>query len=307
MAVAAAAPKEMHLLFGELILARARAPAPIAVTDGPMADRSRSAALNKVGVQNGVAMYDAEKVNGVATGTAGFRWFSRKWASGYCVETNGPTDCSRDAFGSFGLQPHQLHNWSVAWSACRSFCLGCARCQYITVSLKFADCSWYAQCDLDQLKSKPVGFRSRRVRLAVPPALPQPQAPWTTGPYQQARASTSIRVYTYDFERAWSSRNRIGLPNSMQPFGPEIDEFGTTAASAPSYTTAVLALAAALRTSKPEEATLFFLPSPSGVVPQVDNGWCSRPHSMFSEYWKGTTDYFLRRGGHDHVTPRAQL
>ena len=32
-----------------LLLAWARAPAPIAVTDGPMADRSRSAALEKVG------------------------------------------------------------------------------------------------------------------------------------------------------------------------------------------------------------------------------------------------------------------
>ena len=263
-------PPPLHATYGP----HARAPSP-AVTDGPKKNRSR--------------------------------WFPRKWADGYCGETDGPTDCSRDAFGSIGLQPHQLQNWSVAWSVCRSFCLGCARCQYIAVSRRFSDCSWYAQCDLDQLKSTPVGFRSRRVRLSVPPALPQPQAAWTTEPYQQARASTNIRVCTYDFERAWSSRNRIGLPNSMQPFGPEIDEFGTTAASGPTYTTAVLALAAALRTSQPEEATLFFLPSPSGVTPQVDDGWCSRPHSMFSKHWKGTTDYFRRRGGHDHVTaPRAQ-
>eukprot|EP00964_Phaeocystis_antarctica_P114653 scaffold78605_cov124-Phaeocystis_antarctica.AAC.1 len=42
----------MQLLYA-LLLAWARARAPIAVTDGPMADRSRPAALEKVGVQNG--------------------------------------------------------------------------------------------------------------------------------------------------------------------------------------------------------------------------------------------------------------
>ena len=35
-----------------------------------MADRSRPAALEKVGVQNGVSLHDAEKVDGVATGVA---------------------------------------------------------------------------------------------------------------------------------------------------------------------------------------------------------------------------------------------
>ena len=47
-----------------LLLARARARAPIAVTDGLMADRSQPAALLKVGVQNGVSSHDAEKTDG---------------------------------------------------------------------------------------------------------------------------------------------------------------------------------------------------------------------------------------------------
>ena len=47
-----------------LLLARARARAPIAVTDDPMADRSRPAALEKMGVQNGVSSHDAEKADG---------------------------------------------------------------------------------------------------------------------------------------------------------------------------------------------------------------------------------------------------
>ena len=55
-------------LLHVLLFARARA--PIAVTGGPMADRSRPAALEKVGVQNGVSLHDAEKVDGVATGVA---------------------------------------------------------------------------------------------------------------------------------------------------------------------------------------------------------------------------------------------
>ena len=56
----------MQLLYILLFAwARHRAQAPIAVTDGPMADRSRPAALEKVGVQNGVSLHDAEKVDGV--------------------------------------------------------------------------------------------------------------------------------------------------------------------------------------------------------------------------------------------------
>ena len=53
-----------------LLLAWARGPAPKAVTDGPMADRSRPAALEKVGVQSQVSMHHAEKADGVATGVA---------------------------------------------------------------------------------------------------------------------------------------------------------------------------------------------------------------------------------------------
>ena len=61
----------MQLLYVLLLgWARHRARAPIAVTGGPMADRSRPAALEKVGVQNGVSSHDAEKVDGVATGVA---------------------------------------------------------------------------------------------------------------------------------------------------------------------------------------------------------------------------------------------
>ena len=57
-----------------LLLAWARAPAPKAVTDGPMADRSRPAALEKVGVQSQVSMHHAEKADGVATGVARSAW-----------------------------------------------------------------------------------------------------------------------------------------------------------------------------------------------------------------------------------------
>ena len=50
-----------------LLLAWARARAPVAITDGPMADRSRPAALEKVGVSQ-VSMHHAEKADGGATG-----------------------------------------------------------------------------------------------------------------------------------------------------------------------------------------------------------------------------------------------
>ena len=61
----------MQLLYVLLLgWARHRARAPIAVTGGPMADRSRPAALEKGAFQNGGSLHDAEKVDGVATGVA---------------------------------------------------------------------------------------------------------------------------------------------------------------------------------------------------------------------------------------------
>eukprot|EP00964_Phaeocystis_antarctica_P160226 scaffold131694_cov66-Phaeocystis_antarctica.AAC.3 len=74
-------------LFCVLLLARARARAPIAVTDSPMADRSRPAALDK-GVQNGMAMHDAEKA--VTTTSRG---------AGFCAVAPPPRNVANDSTG----------------------------------------------------------------------------------------------------------------------------------------------------------------------------------------------------------------
>ena len=123
------------------------------------------------------------------------------WADGFCGATvdGESNDCARDDLGSFGLKPHQLVNWSMAWTACTRHCLGCARCQYITVSLSNADCSWYASCNMRHLSKSPFarGFRTRRVRRSVPHRLPEP-TPLYEPPSGDATAAPTCSIYVHD-------------------------------------------------------------------------------------------------------------
>jgi hypothetical protein len=116
-------------------------------------------------------------------------------------------------------------------------------------------------------------------------------------------ASGKLKIYVYDFDRAWDTPNRIGVTLKLQPFGPPLDAHGTTFASNPTYCTAVLARTASVRTTNPEEATLFFVPSPGGISPPLlDRKWCDSPARALRRHWKGSVNYFERRGGADHFT-----
>ena len=63
---------------------------------------------------------------------------------------------------------------------CRQRCEACPRCAVVSWSASRRDCSWYAQCDLDDLRRPPraapdyVSVRVRPVPSALPPPLPQP-------------------------------------------------------------------------------------------------------------------------------------
>ena len=51
--------------------------------------------------------------------------------------------------------PHNSPPLFRAAQACLDKCRACARCNYITFSEKYSDCSWYHSCDITQLQSLP--------------------------------------------------------------------------------------------------------------------------------------------------------
>ena len=87
---------------------------------------------------------------------------------GYCQATmdGDAGDCDRGDQGSVPLTAQEAKSWPLARRRCRSRCARCARCNFISLSLTFRECSWFAACDLSQLRQDVDGFRS----LAVPAA-----------------------------------------------------------------------------------------------------------------------------------------
>jgi len=82
-------------------------------------------------------------------------WLARA-SRGHCgITTEGAEgQCDFGESGSFDSSPgSQLGsvlrsgNSTLAAAACLRRCASCRRCQYVSISLKHADCSWYAACD----------------------------------------------------------------------------------------------------------------------------------------------------------------
>ena len=95
---------------------------------------------------------------------------TRDWLAsagrGHCGETNGQTDCASANFGSFGWRS-TLVGWHDAVLWCSHLCHSCSRCQFISVSLRYRDCSWYRECALDALQQPPNG-RWETIRSGAP-------------------------------------------------------------------------------------------------------------------------------------------
>ena len=82
---------------------------------------------------------------------------------GYCdrTEADSHVDCELDDKGNFPLRWQAFTTWESAFSSCRSACLACKRCNYISVSLRWADCSWFHSCSSwPHLHDEVNGFRS---------------------------------------------------------------------------------------------------------------------------------------------------
>lgn len=91
----------------------------------------------------------------------GFTAWRAAAAQGYCSPTaDGRYDCEHGSKGSFG----GVAGRSLAEAArlCVERCAACKRCKFISVSARWADCSWYAHCDLGRLARDLSGFFSAR-------------------------------------------------------------------------------------------------------------------------------------------------
>ena len=133
-----------------LAWARRRARAPIPVIDGPMADRSRPAALEKVAV----------------TALNADAWLASA-LPGFCglTEEGSEGTCNLGERGSFGGTRLNLllgsGNRTQAALACLQRCARCKRCRFVSLKMgRHPDCSWYSSCDLKRLVRRPAGFLS---------------------------------------------------------------------------------------------------------------------------------------------------
>ena len=85
--------------------------------------------------------------------------------SGFCGHTAFGPACqgSNGALPLDSLQPRR-RDWRAAFEACEAACRACDNCNYVTVSLKDKDCSWYRDCDLEHLNTQFAGFYTKRVQ-----------------------------------------------------------------------------------------------------------------------------------------------
>ena len=87
---------------------------------------------------------------------------------GYCgvTETGKQGDCEGGSLGSFSIRAFSSEH---ALRTCALKCAACNRCQYVSLSVRFQDCSWFTRCDTASLNFMPSGFRTylRRSLLTV--------------------------------------------------------------------------------------------------------------------------------------------
>ena len=110
-----------------------------------------------------------------ATRPAAAAWLAQA-APGHCgaTDTRKKLDCEAGGKGALGLHPDEAAGgWEQAASACLTRCAGCTRCKFISLSLRWMDCSFYHSCSMHALHADVSGFRSGKVPFEVA-SLPRP-------------------------------------------------------------------------------------------------------------------------------------
>ena len=93
----------------------------------------------------------------------------RQSVAGHCGVTirRGMDACLTHADGAFSLpKAGLLGGWKTAGPACAELCRKCTNCHFISVSLRWKDCSWYRRCNLKATTTLE-GSRSAKVLRAT--------------------------------------------------------------------------------------------------------------------------------------------
>ena len=93
----------------------------------------------------------------------GTAWLARSRA-GYCLETGYEfkPSCSVDVAGAH-LLPADIRSWTKAAEFCLAKFARCKNARFVTVSIKFRDCSWAFRCEMKHVGSVDPAFRSAPV------------------------------------------------------------------------------------------------------------------------------------------------
>lgn len=156
------------------------------------------------------------------TGGAALAWLSAT-VDGHCgitTPSQDPRSCENALSGSVALSAAaKRQGWQAAAEECLGHCAGCANCQYITVTLEYADCSWYALCDTTSIKpeklfrtaaapkAQSVAERLRRVALVFFGKHGQEEhlSSYGRSIYMDAFAQASPRLVRLAY-RSWQER-----------------------------------------------------------------------------------------------------
>ena len=148
-------------------------------------------------------------------------WLMRS-AEGFCglteeAESTAVT-CSQASQGQWpltkpGANAKHGRDWLSATQRCQKLCAQCARCRYISVSVRHGDCSWFESCDapagqenaldVDQMFGSPALLRAHAARPPTTRACSAQEQPGSTPQAQPHPCPAQLK---------WLSANTDALP-----------------------------------------------------------------------------------------------
>ena len=131
------------------------------------------------------------------------------WRNGTCGTTSWTPDehdCVCDDKGSIRLASKALLSWHELVAECTAECHKCSRCNFVSVSRKWKDCSWFSSCGELEFDGAAGSFRTYQVSSIVHNDPPKARCEKACGFHRDCR-----RQYTaVDVERSaalWDPMN----------------------------------------------------------------------------------------------------